>query len=111
MSEHYAGKGCNCAASGEFDCCCADADWRSKREVELAEENGKLKAELAKHQESEFHPDWSLLEATRSVMEEQREINFRYYKALKKISETYAIAYTAQMFQRIAKKALIGGER
>jgi hypothetical protein len=37
----------------------------------LFDENASLKAELAKHQESEFHPDWSLLEATRAVVKEQ----------------------------------------
>lgn len=38
--------------------------------VVAAKEIERLKAELAKHQESEFHPDWSLLEATRSSLRE-----------------------------------------
>jgi len=36
----------------------------------LFDENASLKAELAKHQESEFHPDWSLLESTREALKE-----------------------------------------
>jgi hypothetical protein len=38
----------------------ADADW--------------LRAELSKHQESEFHPDWSMLEATRSSLREHQQM-------------------------------------
>jgi cell division septum initiation protein DivIVA len=34
----------------------------------LKAENEKLLAELATHQESSFHPDWSMLEATRSSL-------------------------------------------
>jgi len=35
----------------------------------------ELEAELAKHQGSTFHPDWSLLEATRDTVEElKREL-------------------------------------
>lgn len=34
----------------------------------------RLEAELAKHQESEFHPDWSMLEATRGTLREYREM-------------------------------------
>ena len=34
----------------------------------------ELEAELARHQESEFHPDWSLLEATRASLREHQEI-------------------------------------
>lgn len=40
--------------------------------VTAAEEITALRAELAKHQESEFHPDWSKLEATRDAL---REVN------------------------------------
>jgi cell division septum initiation protein DivIVA len=36
----------------------------------LKAENEKLRAELATHQESSFHPDWSMLEATRSSLRE-----------------------------------------
>lgn len=31
-----------------------------------------LKAELTKYQESEFHPDWSMLEATRGLLREHK---------------------------------------
>ena len=37
-------------------------------------EGERLKAELAKHQESEFHPDWSMLKATRSSLREHQSI-------------------------------------
>jgi len=33
-----------------------------------------LKAELAKHQESEFHPDWSMLKATRASLKEHQQM-------------------------------------
>lgn len=33
----------------------------------------QMKAELAKYQQSEFHPDWSLLQACRDCLEESRE--------------------------------------
>lgn len=32
----------------------------------------RLQSELAKHQESEFHPDWSMLQATREALKECR---------------------------------------
>lgn len=40
---------------------------------EVADEIERLTAELAKHQESEFHPDWSLLEATRESLREHQK--------------------------------------
>jgi multidrug resistance efflux pump len=44
----------------------------------------ELEAELAKHQGSTFHPDWSLLEATRDTVEElKREL---------KIANTFAVS-------------------
>jgi hypothetical protein len=36
----------------------------------MADEIDALKSDLAKHQESEFHPDWSLLEASRESLRE-----------------------------------------
>ena len=33
-----------------------------------------LEAELSKHQESEFHPDWSMLEATRASLRDHQGI-------------------------------------
>ena len=39
-----------------------------------AADNAALRAELAKHQESEFHPDWSMLSATRDCLAEYQEI-------------------------------------
>lgn len=41
---------------------------------EAADEITRLRAELAKHQESKFHPDWSMLEATRDSLAEHQEI-------------------------------------
>lgn len=41
------------------------------KRAEVAEaESARLKAELAKHQHSEFHPDWSLLKATQQSLRE-----------------------------------------
>jgi predicted metal-dependent phosphoesterase TrpH len=39
-----------------------------------AADNAALRAELAKHQESEFHPDWSLLVATRDSLAEHQQM-------------------------------------
>jgi hypothetical protein len=39
---------------------------------EVESENERLRAELAKHQESQFHPDWSMLKATRDSLKECR---------------------------------------
>lgn len=39
-----------------------------------ATDSAALRAELAKHQESEFHPDWSMLEATRDSLAEHQQI-------------------------------------
>lgn len=44
----------------------------SKGYFKLEDEIERLKAELAKHQESEFHPDWSMLEATRGLLREHK---------------------------------------
>jgi hypothetical protein len=40
---------------------------------EAWQETQRLRAELAKHQESQWHPDWSLLEATREGLHEAWE--------------------------------------
>jgi chromosome segregation ATPase len=39
-----------------------------------AAEIAALKAELSRHQESEFHPDWSMLKATRESLAEHQVI-------------------------------------
>ena len=45
---------------------------------EQSDEIARLKAELAKHQESEFHPDWSMLKETRaSLREHMAELKIR----------------------------------
>lgn len=41
---------------------------------ELEPQVDRLRAELSKHQESEFHPDWSMLEATRSSLREHQQM-------------------------------------
>ncbi len=38
--------------------------------IQQSERITELEAELAKHQESQFHPDWSALEATRESLRE-----------------------------------------
>ena len=43
LEEHFEGTGCTCEAHGACECCCEDADWRSVREVQLEEENVKLR--------------------------------------------------------------------
>ena len=45
MKKHIPGKGCQCAAKSEWECCC-DVDWRSTREVELEAENKQLREAL-----------------------------------------------------------------
>jgi hypothetical protein len=40
----------------------------------LTDENAALRAELAKHQESKFHPDWSMLVATQESLREYQQI-------------------------------------
>jgi len=52
----------------------ADAKTPHELRVEVEAERDRLRAELAKHQESEFHPDWSMLEATRASLREHMEI-------------------------------------
>ena len=41
--EHFEGTGCDCAARSQSECCCSRADWRSIREVQLEDENIKLR--------------------------------------------------------------------
>ena len=41
--EHFEGIGCNCEAWSRSECCCAEADWRSTRAVQLEDENIKLR--------------------------------------------------------------------
>ena len=41
---------------------------------EPAADNASLRAELARHQESEFHPDWSMLAATREGLAEHQQM-------------------------------------
>ena len=43
-----------------------------EHEATLQTKIEKLEAELAKHQGSTFHPDWSLLTATRDTVKEQQ---------------------------------------
>ena len=57
------GSGAQIAALG---CAACLSNQRDAAEKEIA----ALKAELAKHQKSPFHPDWSLLRATRDSLRE-----------------------------------------
>ncbi len=45
-------------------------DEQTARIMELQAEIAALKAELAKHQQSSFHPDWSALKETRESLRE-----------------------------------------
>lgn len=45
-------------------------DARNTVIMECLDEIERLRTELAKHQESEFHPDWSMLEASRKSLRE-----------------------------------------
>ena len=51
MSDHYEGKGCNCAAHSQSECCCINADWRSEREVKLERELQEAKELLEESNE------------------------------------------------------------
>ena len=42
--------------------------------IYAAADNAALRAELARHQESEFHPDWSMLAATREGLAEHQQM-------------------------------------
>ncbi|MCP4645806.1 MAG: hypothetical protein GY851_35500 [bacterium] len=55
--------------------------------TEAEKELAVLKEELATHQESEFHPDWSMLEATREALREQLAANARLRAALDAVRE------------------------
>lgn len=52
----------------------AETVLRAAGVAELVARVAKLEAELATHQESTFHPDWSLLEATRGSLREHQEM-------------------------------------
>jgi hypothetical protein len=45
---------------------------QTERLIETEEEVERLRAELAKHQASKFHPDWSLLQTCRESLDEAR---------------------------------------
>jgi ABC-type phosphate transport system auxiliary subunit len=58
---------------------------------DLAGRNEQLEEELAKHQESEFHPDWSQLQAAREALREhQSQIKKaeRLLEALKRLAQS-----------------------
>ena len=55
-----------------------------------AADSAALRAELAKHQESEFHPDWSMLEATRESLAEHQQI-IRALRERVKLLEGFAL--------------------
>lgn len=46
MNDYYAGKGCHCAAHGEIECSCLDADWTDPEVYQLREEVKNLKDEV-----------------------------------------------------------------
>lgn len=48
----------------------------------------RLKAELAKFQKSEFHPDWSLLEASQNSIREHQQIMGRWRDGIQRLAES-----------------------
>lgn len=44
------------------------------RSIDVAEENTKLREQLASFQQSEFHPDWSLLQASQESLREHMQM-------------------------------------
>ena len=77
-----------------------------------------LRAELAKHQESEFHPDWSMLSATREGLAEHQDMIQRLSEQVRVLREVVESAAAADEFlenpeaifrlARMARKALGG---
>ena len=47
LRRFYSGRGCNCAASSQADCGCADADWSTREEYRLRWQNKILRVKLA----------------------------------------------------------------
>ena len=80
--------------------------------------NAALRAELAKHQESEFHPDWSMLSATRDSLAEHQDMIRRLSEQVRVLREVVESAAAADVFQNspgamdrlavMARKALGG---
>ena len=80
--------------------------------------NAALRAELAKHQESEFHPDWSMLSATREGLAEHQDMIQRLSEQVRVLREVVESAAAADEFlenpeaifrlARMARKALGG---
>ena len=74
----------------------------------LFDENASLKAELAKHQGSEFHPDWSLLDATRDALKEMTE---KYWELLMAVETKHPDETRHQTALRYIVRAGKSGEQ
>lgn len=61
----------------------ADGEWIERLQEEIEE----LQSELAKHQQSEFHPDWSLLKATQASLREHMALVKSAQAELAKVRE------------------------
>lgn len=57
-----------------------------------AADNAALRAELATHQESQWHPDWSLLVATREALAEHRQIIAALQARVKVLEDALKVA-------------------
>ena len=68
------------------------SDMRAHAAAVSAADNAALRAELAKHQESQFHPDWSMLEATRESLAEHQQI-------IRELNERVAAAEQASRWE------------
>ena len=51
-----------------------DGQWAYDEIVKLSQRVAELEKELSKCQESEFHPDWSLLQASQEALREHMEL-------------------------------------
>ena len=66
--------------------CACGAELRKARNLITS-----LQAELSKHQESEFHPDWSMLKATRNSLREHQRIGKHWEDEYHKGVDRFAV--------------------
>ena len=62
-----------------------------EHEATLQTKIEKLEAELAKHQGSTFHPDWSLLTATRDTVKEQQATITELRDEVKRLKDYFGV--------------------
>ena len=85
---------------------------RANDDIErLSAENSRLEDELAKHQESEFHPDWSMLEATRDSLREHQSIIHVLRKAMIRMRERAGKGSSIDNIGKFAMKERVSTEQ